>query len=103
MTNFIPLTFLSKKFSGKEKVMRPLERKLLQKITDKGITFDDVLELLDKTSKHEMNKNFQDDCLFQTNKYFAKLMLDSLLKYRLIKKEGNKYYKVEQEKEKTPE
>jgi len=83
--------------------MRPLERKLLQKISDKGITFDDVLELLDRTGKHEMNKNFQDDCLFQTNKYFAKLMLDELLKNKIIRKDGHKFYKIEKQKEKSAE
>ena len=83
--------------------MRPLERKLLQKISDKGITFDDVLELLDRTGKHEMNKNFQDDCLFQTNKYFAKLMLDEMLKNKIIRKDGHKFYKIEKQKEKSAE
>ena len=50
--------------------MRPIERKILSGITDKGITFDDVLEVIDKTSTTEMKKSFQDDCLFQTDKYF---------------------------------
>ena len=75
--------------------MRPIERKILSRITDKGITIDDVLEIIDRTSKTEMKKSFQDDCLFQTDKYFAKIILDSLLRYKLIKKEGNKFYKVE--------
>ena len=83
--------------------MRPLERKLLRKISDKGITLDDVLELLDRTDKHEMNKNFQDDCLFQTNKYFAKLMLDELLRNKIIRKDGHKFYKIEKKKEKSAE
>ncbi len=75
--------------------MRPIERKIYQKITDKGISFDDVLEIIDSTSKQEMKKSFQDDCLFQTDKYFAKIILDSLLRYKLIRKDGNKYFKIE--------
>ena len=75
--------------------MRPIERKIYQKITDKGVSFDDVLEIIDSTSKQEMKKSFQDDCLFQTDKYFAKIILDSLLRYKLIRKDGNKYFKIE--------
>ena len=81
--------------------MRPIERKILSKITDKGITFDDVLELIDKTSTTEMKKSFQDDCLFQSDKYFAKIILDSLLRYKLIRKDGNKFFKVEKKKKES--
>jgi len=79
--------------------MRLIERKVFNKITEKGITMDDVLEILDSTSKHEMNKSFQDDCLFQSDKYFAKTIINSLLRSRLIKQEGNKYFKFEKKKE----
>ncbi|MDP8202311.1 MAG: hypothetical protein P9M11_09280 [Candidatus Tenebribacter burtonii] len=75
--------------------MRPIEKKVLNKIKEKGITMDDVLEILDSTSKHEMNKSFQDDCLFQSDKYFAKNIINSLLRSKLIKQEGNKYLKNE--------
>jgi hypothetical protein len=78
--------------------MRPIERKILQKISDKGITFDGVLEILDKTPRPEMKKSFPDDCHFQSDKYFAKVILDSLLRSRLIKMEGGKYMKVEEKK-----
>ena len=78
--------------------MRPIERKILSRITDKGITFDDVLEVIDRTSTTEMKKSFQDDCLFQSDKYFAKIIIDSLLRYKLIRKEGNKFFKVEKKK-----
>ena len=81
--------------------MRPIERKILSRITDKGITFDDVLEVIDRTSTTEMKKSFQDDCLFQSDKYFTKIILDSLLRYKLICKEGNKFFKVEKEKEES--
>jgi len=81
--------------------MRPIDRKVYNKITDKGITMDDVLEIIDGTSKHEMNKSYQDDCLFQSDKYFAKNIINSLLRSRLIKPEGNRYFKNEkQEKNK---
>jgi hypothetical protein len=79
--------------------MRPIERKIFSRITDKGITFDDVLEVIDKTSTTEMKKSFQDDCLFQSDKYFAKIILNSLLRYKLIRKDGNKFFKVEKKKE----
>jgi hypothetical protein len=79
--------------------MKPIERKVFQKITDKGISFDDVLEIMDRTSTQEKKKSFQDDCLFQTDKYFAKFIIDSLLRYRLIKKDGNRYFKTEKKKE----
>lgn len=75
--------------------MKPLSRKILNNIKEKGITRDDVLEILDKTDPKEIKKNFQDDCLFQSDKYFAKIILGELLRYRLIKQDGNVYYKVE--------
>ncbi len=80
--------------------MRPIERKILHKITDKGITFYDVLEIIDRTNTTEMKKSFPDDCLFQSDKYFAKIILDALIRYKLIRKDGNKYLKIEKKKEK---
>jgi len=79
--------------------MRPIERKILAKITEKGITRDDVLEIIDRTPTTEMKKSFQDDCLFQPDKYFAKLIINALLRSRLIKQEGNRYYKIERNPE----
>ena len=81
--------------------MRPIERKILSRITDKGITFDDVLEIIDRTTTTEMKKSFQDDCLFQSDKYFAKIILNSLLRYKLIRKDGNKFIKVEKKKKES--
>ncbi|MDA3813923.1 MAG: hypothetical protein PF570_06680 [Candidatus Cloacimonetes bacterium] len=83
--------------------MRPIERKLLNMIKDKGITMDDVLETIDNTPTSEMKKSFQDDCLFQSDKYFAKNIINSLLRSRLIKQEGNKYFKFERKKEENKE
>lgn len=79
--------------------MRPIARKILQKIDEKGIDFYEVLEILENTSTSEMKRNFPDDCHFQTDKYFARLILDSLLKSGLILKEGNRYFKKEKKKE----
>ena len=79
--------------------MRPMERKVLAKIKEKGISMDDVLEIIDNTSKQEMKKSFQDDCLFQSDKYFAKTIINSLLRSRLIKQEGNRFFKNEKKKE----
>ena len=81
--------------------MRPIERKILSRITDKGITFDDVLEVIDRTSTTEMKKSFQDDCLFQSDKYFAKIILNSLLRYKLIRKDGNKFFNVKKKKKES--
>ncbi|RLC57305.1 MAG: hypothetical protein DRH89_03835 [Candidatus Cloacimonadota bacterium] len=80
--------------------MRPIERKVYGKIKEKGISMDDVLEIIDSTSKQEMKKSFQDDCLFQSDKYFAKTIINSLLRSRLIKQEGNRFFKNEKKKEK---
>lgn len=79
--------------------MRPIERKVLSKIKEKGIIMDDVLEIIDSTSKQEMKKSFQDDCLFQSDKYFAKNIINSLLRSRLIKQEGNKFFKNEKKED----
>lgn len=78
--------------------MKPISRKVYGKITDKGITRDNVLEIIDCTNPHELKKSFQDDCLFQSDKYFAKTIIDELLRYHVIRKEGNKYYKIEPQK-----
>jgi hypothetical protein len=78
--------------------MRPIEKKVFSKIKEKGITMDDVLEIIDSTSTQEMKKSFQDDCLFQSDKYFAKNIITSLLRSRLIKQDGNKYFKNEKKK-----
>ena len=83
--------------------MRPIERKVYGKIKEKGITMDDVLEIIDSSSKQEMKKSFQDDCLFQSDKYFAKTIINSLLRSRLIKQEGNKFFKNEKKENKEKE
>ena len=75
--------------------MRPIERKILNKISDKGMSRDDILEILDRTSKQEMKKSFPDDCHFQTDKYFAKVIMDALLRSGLVKLENNKLFKKE--------
>ncbi|MDP8204575.1 MAG: hypothetical protein P9L95_08610 [Candidatus Tenebribacter mawsonii] len=79
--------------------MRPIDRKVYSKIKEKGIAMDDVLEIIDSTTTQEMKKSFQDDCLFQSDKYFAKNIINSLLRSKLIKQEGNKYFKNEPKKE----
>lgn len=75
--------------------MREIDRKVLKKIGKDGINFDGVLEVIDRMSKAELKKSFEDDCLFQSDKYFAKNVLDMLLRYRLIKRDGNKFLKIE--------
>ncbi|OPX28572.1 MAG: hypothetical protein B1H06_02985 [Candidatus Cloacimonas sp. 4484_143] len=78
--------------------MRDIDRKVLKKMGEDGITFDGVLEIIDRMSRTELKKSFEDDCLFQTDKYFAKNVIDMLMRYRLIRKEGNKFFKVEKKK-----
>ena len=79
--------------------MRPIDKKVFDQITDNGITFDEVMEIIDRTSRSELKKSFEDDCLFQTEKYFAKNVIDMLQRLRLLKKDGNKYFKIEKKKE----
>lgn len=78
--------------------MRAMERKVLHKIDKKGITFDNILELIDGTSTTEMKKSYPDENHFQSDKYFAKLIINSLLRYRLIEKKDNKFFKIEKTK-----
>jgi len=79
--------------------MRDIDRKVLQKIGEEGITFDGVMEIIDRMSRSELKRSYEDDCLFQPVRYFAKNVIDMLLRYHLIKKEGDKYFKVEKKKE----
>jgi len=83
--------------------MRPIERKILSKINDKGLKIDDILEIIDRTTTQEMKKSFPDDCHFQSDKYFAKTIIRALESYRLIRKDGNKYYKIQKKKTENKE
>ena len=78
--------------------MRPIERKFYQKLKKDSFKRDDVLEFLDRIEPRELKKSFPDDCLFQTDKYFAKVIIDSLLRNKLIQKDGSRYTKIEKEK-----
>ena len=75
--------------------MRPIERKIYNKINDKGLQIDDVLEIIDRTTTQEMKKSFPDDCHFQSDKYFANTILKSLERYKLIRKDGNRYFRTD--------
>ena len=78
--------------------MRPITRKILAKIDgENGLHFDKILEILDKTSTSELKKSFQDDCLFQSDKYFANEIVKELIRYRLVQKEGNIIKKIKKE------
>ncbi|HPR16736.1 MAG TPA: hypothetical protein PLD62_00660 [Candidatus Cloacimonadota bacterium] len=79
--------------------MRDIDRKVFQKIGENGITLYEVMEIVDRMSQSELKKSYEDDCLFQSEKYFANNVIDALLRYRLIHQEGNKYFKVEKKKE----
>lgn len=75
--------------------MRPVEKKVYNSITDKGVTYDKVLEIVDSISRQEMKKSYPDDCHFQKPSYFAKTIIKNLLSRKLIKKEGNLYLTTE--------
>lgn len=79
--------------------MRPIARKLLGKLDDKGMSKDQVLEFFDRMTPAERKQSFPDDCLFQSEKYFAETVLKELLRARVIKLEDNKYFKNEKKKE----
>ena len=81
--------------------MRPIERKILNKIDEKGMSPDQILEILDQTSKQEMKKSFPDDCHFQSDRYFARIIIDSLLRIKAIKKEGNRFFRTDLKKKKA--
>ncbi len=83
--------------------MRPIEQKILHKINDKSASYDDILEWIDAISTQEMKKSFPDDCHFQSAKYFAKIIVDNLLRNKLIVREGNRFSVPKKENEKSPE
>lgn len=83
--------------------MRPIERKVLRKIKENGISFDGIWEIVDRTNPTELKKSYPDDSHFQSSKYFAKDILNNLLKYRLIKKDGNLFKRIDLENKKKKE
>jgi len=83
--------------------MRPIEHKILKKIGKEGITLDGIEEIIDSTSRQEMKKSFPDDCHFQSNRYFAKIIVDSLVRAKRITVDGSKYIKIEPQKAESKE
>ncbi len=80
--------------------MRPIETKVYKAIGKEGITLDGIEEIIDSTGRQELKKSFPDDCHFQKARYFAKVVSDSLVRRNLIKRDGNKFTKIEKEKDK---
>jgi hypothetical protein len=78
--------------------MRPVTIKLYSKIGDKGMSRDEVLEFFDRLDPSEKKKSFPDDCLFQSNRYFADTILKEMLRQKVIKIIDNRYYKNEKKK-----
>ena len=70
--------------------MRPIEKKVLDKIGENGLTLDDIWEIVDSTPPSELKKSYPDDCHFQSGKYFAKNIMDNLVRSKKVIKEGNK-------------
>lgn len=79
--------------------MRALERKVYGKISEKGVTLDQVEEMLDRIDRAEKKKSYPDESHFQSDRYFAKLIVDSLLRRRLLRREGNRFLRVDKEKQ----
>ncbi|MCF7918884.1 MAG: hypothetical protein K9N06_03100 [Candidatus Cloacimonetes bacterium] len=79
--------------------MRPIARKLYSKIDDKGMSKDQILEFFDRVSPAEKKQSFPDDCLFQSDRYFAETVLKEMLRARVLKQEGDRYFKNEKKKE----
>ncbi len=73
--------------------MRPIERTILSKIDDKGVTFDRIEEIIDGMTRQELKKSFPDDSIFQSPRYFAKVVLDSLVRRGAIQKQDGKFVK----------
>jgi hypothetical protein len=78
--------------------MRAIDRKIYEKITDQGLTFDEILEIIEHCSRSELKKSFQDDCLFQPSRYFAKNAVDYLLRSGHIKKDGIRFIRTKEKK-----
>lgn len=79
--------------------MRPLEKKVLDKITTQGVTFEVIEEIIDATPRPEMKKSYPDDSHFQAPRYFAKLILATLLRMKLVVQDGNLYKKPEKKQD----
>jgi hypothetical protein len=82
--------------------MRPIERKVLDKIGDNGLSFDQVEEIIDSTSRSELCKSFPDDSLFQTPRYFAKVITESLLRQKFVIREGSLFKKPKPREDQKP-
>ncbi len=84
--------------------MRPIEYKILKKLENESLTLDGIEEIIDGTSRQELKKSFPDECHFQSNRFFARTVIDSLLRSNLVVKEGNKFvHKKQLEKKKEEE
>jgi len=80
--------------------MRNIERKVYEKIKESGSTFDDIWEIVDRFPQQEMKKSYPDECHFHNDKYFTKIIIDALLRYKMIRQDGNKFFKNEKKDEK---
>jgi hypothetical protein len=86
-----------------EVTMRPIERKVLDKIGDNGMTIDQIEEIVDSAQPSEMKKSYPDDCLFQTPRQFAKSIAESLVRQRVVIREGNTLKKPKKMEKKDSE
>ena len=66
--------------------MRPIERKILGKITEKGFSLDQIEEYIDGMNRREFKKSYPDECLFQKPRYFAEQIFNNLLRSGLVTK-----------------
>ncbi len=80
--------------------MRPIEKKVLDKVGDKGLSLDDIWEIVDSTPPTELKKSYPDDSHFQSGKYFAKQIMDSLVRSGKVIKEGQRIVLPKKEEKK---
>ncbi len=83
--------------------MRPIEKKVLDKMGENAFSLENITEIVDSTPTPEMKKSFPDDCHFQSPRYFAKVIADSLVRQRLVILENGKYQKPKKEEKKKDE
>ena len=79
--------------------MRPIEKKVFDKIGEKGLSLDDIWEIVDSTAPSELKKSYPDDSHFQSGKYFAKQIMDNLVRSGKVIREGQRIILPKKDKE----
>jgi len=82
--------------------LRPIEKKVYDKINENGMLFEQIWEIVDNTDRQELKKSFPDELHFQTSKLFAKIIEEGLIRSGKIRKDNNRLFRkdLDQKKEK---